>query len=184
MPRPVKWSRDLQSIRDRTLRSKTETWARKDLEALFGIGPSSAQTLTKAIGGVQAVGASHFVDRGSLLAFLDEMIAADSVEAALQKRLLEADPVPQPKALQVSLPDDLRHARLPDLPGNVTLEPGRIKIRATSAEAMVESLFTLALIMQNDLDRWSQVIEPPLEKPAYVDEDLREFPAHLRHGRD
>ncbi len=31
----------------------------------------------KAIGGVQTVGATHFVDRASLLAFLDEMIVAE-----------------------------------------------------------------------------------------------------------
>ncbi len=70
---------------------------------------------------------------------------------------------------------------LPDLPGNVTLEPGRIEIRADSAEAMVESLFTLALIMQNDLDRWSQLIEPPREEPAHIDDELKIFLAHLRH---
>ena len=98
----------------------------------------------------------------------------------MQKRLSEANPAPRPRALQVSLPDDLRHAMLPDLPGNVTLEPGRIEIRADSAEAMVESLFTLAMIMQNDLDRWSQLIEPPREKPVRIDEELRGFLSHLR----
>ena len=98
---------------------------------------------------MQTVGASHFVDRSSLLELLDEIITAESVEAALQKRLSEANPAPRPKALQVSLPDDLRHAMLPDLPGNVTLEPARIEIRADSAEAIVESLCTLAMIMQN-----------------------------------
>ncbi len=180
MPRPVQWSRDLQPIRERAQRSRTETWSRQDIEHLFGVSRASAKNLVKAIGGIQTVGAAHFVDRSSLLAFLDEMVAAESVEAALQMRLLEADPVPRPKALRVALPDDLRHAMLPDLPGNVTLEPGRIEITAESAEAMVESLFSLAIIMQNDLDRWSQLIEPPREKPAHIGEDLKAFLAHLR----
>ncbi len=180
MPRPVKWSRDLHNIRDAANRSRTETWSRPDIEHIFAVSRASAQSLMKAIGGVQSVGASHFVDRSSLLEFLDEMITAESVEAAFQKRLIGANPAPRPKPLQVSLPDDLRHAMLPDLPGNVTLEPGRIEIRADSAEAMVESLFTLALIMQNDLDRWSQLIEPPRENPAHVDDELRTFLNHLR----
>ena len=38
----------------------------------------------KAIGEVQAVGGTHFVDRTSLLAFLDQMIAAECVDDALR----------------------------------------------------------------------------------------------------
>lgn len=67
----------------------------------------------KAVGGIQVVGGTHFVDRGALLDFLDAMIAADSVEAALAARLAGAEPAPRSKALRVSLPDDLRHAMLP-----------------------------------------------------------------------
>ena len=179
MPRPVKWSRDLHHLREKAAGSRTETWSRQDIERLFGISRPSAQNLMKAVGAVQTVGAAHFVDRSSLLGFLDEMIAADSVEAALQKRLLEADPPPRPAALRVSLPDDLRHAMLPDLPGNVTLTPGRIEITANSATAMVESLFALAMIMQNDLDRWSDLIDPP--KPVEVgDDELRTFLSGMR----
>ena len=179
MPRPVKWARELHQLRERAIGSRTETWSRQDIERLFAISRPSAQNLMKAIGGIQTVGAAHFVDRSSLLAFLDEMIVAESVEAAVQKRLIEADPAPRPKALRVSLPDDLRHAMLPDLTPNVTLTPGRIEITADSATAMVESLFTLALIMQNDLDRWSDLIDPP--KPVEVqDEELRAFLTGLR----
>lgn len=115
MPRPVKWSRDLHLIRERAARSHTETWSRVDLEKLFGIGRASAQTLMKAIGAIQAVGGAHFVERPSLLGFLDAMIAAPSVEQALQARMLEAEPPPRPKPLRVPLPVGLRNAMLPDL---------------------------------------------------------------------
>ena len=179
LPRPVKWSRDVHLIRERALRSKTETWSRPDLEHLFGIRPSSAQSLMKAIGGVQAVGGTHFIERSALLEFLEAMIAADSVEAALAARLARAEPAPRSKALRVSLPEDLRGAMLPDLPRNVTLSPGRIEITAPTAAGMVEALMTLALVMQNDLERWQRLIEPPPE-PAAVDEDLKRFLAHLR----
>ena len=179
MPRPVLWSRDLHTLRERTTHSRIETWSRGDLEHLFGVSRASAKTLLKAIGNIQTVNKAHFVDRASLLAFLDDMIAADSVEAALQEKLAAAEPAPKPKALRVSLPEDLRRAMLPDLPANVSLSPGRIEITADTAIGMVESLFTLAMIMQNDLDRWQKAIEPP-PQPAEVDEELREFLAHLR----
>ena len=63
MPRPVKWSRDLHNIREAANRSRTETWSRPDIERIFAVSRASAQSLMKAIGGVQTVGASHFVDR-------------------------------------------------------------------------------------------------------------------------
>ena len=182
MPRPVLWSRDLHSLRERAARSRTETWSRADLEHLFGVSRASAKNLIKAIGNVQTVGGAHFVDRASLLGFLNDMIVADSVEGALQQRLARAEPAPRPKALQVSLPEDLRHAMLPDLPGNVTLSTGRIEITADTAVGMVESLFALAMVMQNDLERWQKAIEPP-PPPADLDADLKNFLVHLRQAQ-
>ncbi len=168
MPRPVKWSRDLHPIRERAQRAKTETWSRKDVERLFGLSRSSAQNLMKAIGEVQMVGAAHFVDRTSLLNFLDEMIAAPTVEEALRNRLENAAPAPRPKALHIALPKDLRHVMLPDLPESVKLSPGRIEITSNSAEGLAESLILLAMIMQNDLDRWTHAVS---HEPAQVSAD-------------
>jgi hypothetical protein len=44
MGRPVKWSRDLHSIRERAAHARTETWGRVDIEGLFGVGRATAQT--------------------------------------------------------------------------------------------------------------------------------------------
>lgn len=174
MARPVKWSRDLHRLRERASRSRTETWSRTDLEELFGIGRASAQSLMKAIGEVQAVGGAHFVERPALLVFLDAMIAAPSVEEALRARMAEAEPPPRPKTLRVSLPNGLRRARLPDLPPNVQLGPRRIEIQAESAVSMLESLLALAMVMQNDLDHFREVIEPP-RASSVEDEELRKI---------
>ena len=170
MARPVKWARDLHLLRERASRSRTETWSRQDLENLFAVGRATAQTLMKAIGEVQSVAGAHFVDRPSLLAFLDAMIAAPSVDEAMRARLTDAKPVPRPKALRVSLPADLRHAMLPDLPSNITLEPGRLEVRAETAESMLESLVALAMVMTNDLERFRAVVEPPRSLSRSEDE--------------
>lgn len=159
MPRPVKWSRDVHAIRERATRSQTETWSRQDIEHLFRISRPSAQSLMKAVGDVQTVGGTHFVERAALLGFLDEMITSDSIEEALRTRMLKAEPPPRPKPLRVTLPAELRCAMLPDLPGNITIEPGRLEIRAATAVSMLESLVTLAAIMGNDLDRFQQAVE-------------------------
>ncbi|MGI4827153.1 MAG: hypothetical protein ACRYFU_03035 [Janthinobacterium lividum] len=160
MARPVKWSRDLHAIREKAARSRAETWSRVDLEHLFGVGRATAQMLMKAIGDLQVVGGAHFVERTSLLRFLDAMIAAPSVDEALRARMLEAEPALKSKPLRVSLPNDLRSARLPDLPANIILAPGRLEITVSSAVAMLETLLALAMVMQNDLERFQEIVEP------------------------
>ncbi len=180
MARPVKWSRDLHPIRERASKARTETWSRPEIENLFGVGRATAQTLMKAIGEVQSIGGAHFIERLALLRFLDQMIAAPSVEQSLRDRVLEAEPVPKPKTLRMTIPADLRHAMLPDLPSNITLEPGRLEVRAETATAMLESLFTLAMIMQNDLDRFQHTIEQPPSPPPVEDKDLKNFLSNLR----
>ena len=170
MPRPVKWSRDAHLIRERAAHSRVETWSRQDIEHLFGIGRASAQTLMKGVGEIQAVGGAHFVERASLLAFLDAVIAAPSVEEGLRTRMLEAEPAPRPKPLRITLPSDLRSAMLPELPPNITLEAGRIELQAPTAEAMLESLMALAMVLQNDFDRIRDILEPPSNRPRFVDD--------------
>ena len=181
MARPVKWSRDLHPIRESAAHSRTETWSRVDIERLFGVGRASAQALMKAIGEVQTVGGTHFVDRTSLLRFLDEMTAADSVEAALRNRLLEADAPPSPRPLRVALPADLRSVTVRDLPDSIRLSAGRLEIDAPTTEAMLENLVLLAQAMTNDLGGFRAAVEirPPLTQ---VDDDLAAFLVSMRRS--
>ncbi len=179
MPRPVKWALDLHLLRERAQSSRTETWSRQDLEHLFSVGRATAQTLMKAIGNIQPIGATHFIDRASLLEFLDVMIAAPNVEEGLRDRLAAAEPAPARKRMKVSLPQDLRHAMLPDLPSNIALSTGLLEIRSQTAVEMLESLIALAMIMQNDLDRFQALIEPTRTSPV-EDADLRRWIERMR----
>ncbi len=183
MGRPVKWSRELHSIRERAAHARTETWSRVDIEELFGVGRATAQTLMKAIGEVQPVGGAHFVERSSLLGFLDAMIVAPDFDQAFRDRVREADAPPSPKPLRVALPADLRSVLLRDLPANITLSPGRLEIVADSTVVMLESLALLAQAMQNDLDQFQAVLDPPPPPPHVEDGELRAFLAELRSAR-
>lgn len=179
MARPVKWSRDVHPIRERAARSRTETWSRQDIERLFGISRASAQNLMKAIGQVQAVGGTHFVDRASLLNFLDQMVSADSVDEALRIKHESAEPVPRAGTLRLSLPDDLRRVTLKDLPTSVTLNHGELRVTGADAEQVIEGLLVLAQVMQNDLDSVRMRLNPPLGQ-APVDQELRNLFTNLR----
>ena len=150
-----------------------------DIEQLFGVGRATAQTLMRAIGEVQPVGGAHFVERSSLLSFLDAMIEAPNFDQALRSRVREADVPPSPKPLRIALPADLRSIMFRDLPANISLTPGRLEITAPSAEAMLESLALLAQAMQNDLDSVRAKLDPPVGSQP-VDEELQALFAALR----
>ena len=107
-----------------------------------------------------------------------------SVEAALQERLAAADPPPRRTPLRTSLPADLRQAMLEDLPPNVILSTDRLEITAPTAIAMLESLVTLALVMQNDLERFRAVLEPPPAPPEIGDQALEQMFGRLRERGD
>lgn len=180
MGRPVKWSRDLHSIRERAANARTETWGRLDLERLFGVGRATAQSLMKAIGEVQPVAGAHFVERSSLLAFLDTMMAAPNFDETFRSRIREAEIPPSRKPLRVALPSDLRSVMLRDLPTNISLSPGRLEITADSAVGIIESLALLAQAMQNDLGTISLILDPPPVPCRVKDDDLRALFDDLR----
>ena len=179
MPRPLKWSRDLHAIRDRADRSRTETWSRRDIQDLFSIGASSGQSLMRVIGEIQVVGGTYFIDRSSLLSFLDEMVQADSVEEAVRQRSESAAPIPRPAPLRASLPSELRRITLDDLPANVEVREGEVRITGADAEQVVKGLLLLAQVLQSDLDSVRQRLDPPPE-PLEVDAGLKQMLLSLR----
>ena len=108
------------------------------------------------------------------------MILAPSVEAILQERLAAADPPPRRSPPRIPLPADPRQAMLENLPANVTLGSGRVEITAPTAVVILESLVTLALNIQNDLERFRTVIEPPPAPPEIGNRELEQMFGRLR----
>src|ERR1700692_444005 len=114
MAKTISWSDRAYSIRERVQRSTIQTWRRRDIELLFELKRASAQNLMKLIGNVQTIGSTHFLDRSSLLQFLDEAVAAERVAEAVARRQLVTEPPPSRRAIKFSLPADLRSVMAKD----------------------------------------------------------------------
>ena len=183
MAKTISWADRAYSIRERVSRSTTQTWRRRDLENLFEIKRASAQNLMKLIGNVQSIGSTHFLDRASLLQFLDEVVAADHITDAVAHRHLVAEPPPSRKgqrALKLSLPRDLRSVMARDLPSNIQLSAGTLLIRGGDAMDIVRSLHLIAQAFQNDLDTMQSLLDPPVPQPHVDDEEIRSMFERLR----
>lgn len=179
MARLIKWRHDVHSILARVRNSKTETWTRYDLEIAFCVKRASAQSLMKAIGNVDNLGGKHVVSRDSIISYLEAMIQADDLSLEHRARLDMAEPVARPRGIPVSVPDDLRHIMIRDLPQEVAIEPGHIHVRGADPIAVIENLLRLAHALQNDLDTAMQHLTPSRPHPDPIDDDLRQLFANL-----
>ena len=110
MGRPVQWLRELHRLQAEAARSRVETFARRDIEQLFGVGRVQAQALIKAIGGLQAVAGAHFLERSGPAGLPRRAAPGTRPGQVLQARLEQAQPAPRPKPLRIRLPGSLRTA--------------------------------------------------------------------------
>lgn len=144
------------------MKSKAQTYTRQDVEALFEVKRVAAQNLMKLIGGIHAIGPIHVIDSSDLLVFLDRVIAAPSVAEGVQSCHLYKEPAPRIRPLRRSLPAELRSVMCRDLPSNVELKPGELRIVGQTAEEIFGGMLLLAQAVTNDLDTAITLLEPPV----------------------
>jgi hypothetical protein len=183
MAKTISWSDRAYNIRERVSLSTTQTWRRRDIERLFEVKRASAQNLMKLIGNVQTIGSTHFLDRSSLLAFLDEAVAADRVSETVARRQLLTEPPPSTtgaKGIKFSIPQDLRSVMAKDLPANIQLAPGSLLIQGNDAIDIVRSLYLVAQALQNDLHTMQALLDPPPPTPKVESDEIRSMFERLR----
>jgi hypothetical protein len=180
VPKPISWSYRLHEIRDRANGSKRELWSRQDIEELFEVKRVAAQRLMQTIGDLQTIGGKHFVERASLLEFLDQSVKTDNLSAMVQEARLEAGPPPKPQSLPAILPAELRSVMSPDLERN-GIEIGRdgdqayVKITGKDSIEIFERSLIYAQACKNDLGRIQDALDPVPAPPPIEDEELRSF---------
>jgi hypothetical protein len=185
--RPVKWITRLHEIRQRVLDSKIETWDRQAIENLFDVRRVTAQSLMRAIGELSNVAGAHLTSRSSLLDFLNHVLAADDMDAAVRTRIDTAAAAPsQKKGLRLPVPDELRAVRLRDLSKHIKIAPGLLTIEGADAFEILAHLAVLARALDNDLDSfvvaWNRAPLPSRVSPADMDLMWAELEA-MEHPR-
>jgi hypothetical protein len=183
LAKTISWSDRAYNIRERVSRSSLQTWRRRDIEDLFEVKRASAQNLMRLVGNVQSIGSTHFLDRSALLLFLDEVVAADRVSEAVAKRLVVTEPTPSRrsrKMLRFALPRELRSVMAKDLPSNIEVSAGSLRIRGADAMEIVRSLHLVAQALQNDLDTMQSLLDPPVPQPQVDDSEIRSMFERLR----
>jgi hypothetical protein len=134
------------------------------VERLFFVAERRARQLMAGLPGIQ-VGNAFAVDRLALLERLEQVAEGDAfrIEAERRERLTErlGDIRQQAAARRVRIPAaaDSRDRRLGDLPVDISLRPGELRIEFCGAEDLAAKLFELSQAMANDWLGFSRAVE-------------------------
>jgi hypothetical protein len=183
MAKTHSWGPRAPDILARVAASSRQSWRRPDIERLFEVRRATAQMLMKLTGGLHLVGATHLVDRSSLVAFLEEVLEAPTVAEGVARRWLAAEPAPDGRGLRqlhTALPADLQSIMARHLPPAIAFHPGSLVITGADSTAILENLVLLAQALQNDLATIQAMLDPPPQTPSVEQDELRAMFARLR----
>ena len=133
---------------------------RRDLERLFGVSKVRATQLMTAFGAGRT-GHLLTLPRAALLRQLrrQRTRAAFRHEATRREKVVTEIRRARLTGIRVAVPVEALEARLAGLPDGVSVEPGRIEVRFSSAQDAVGRLFALAQALTNDYERFEALVE-------------------------
>ena len=136
-----------------------EVLTRRDVEQLFGVSRARAATLMQTFG-AEMTGYQRTLPRTKLLRQLRKhrARAAFRGEATRRDRVVTAIRTARLTGIRVAVPVEAFDARLSGLPDGVSVEPGRIEVRFSSAQDAVGRLFALAQALTHDYEQFEALV--------------------------
>lgn len=171
MARPISWLPRLKDIQRSVAESVRSHYTRRDIENLFEIQPATANRLMEALP-TQKVGTGLLVEREVLAKFLEDVQLSADVDAVI-KSWRQRKSVPSRRALRSLVRRDLPQLAIGSLPANVTLEKGRVQVTFGTLDELVESLFILAQVLNDDLEEFSRRYEEQKTRDNADSKDIR-----------
>jgi hypothetical protein len=150
------------------LRALPYPWVdRAALERILGVGRRRAQQILEPCVR-QRAGSNGVAEREELIAHLNALASGETVyyENRRRRRLgkaiarLDQEWKERPKVL-VEAPAAIVNQELANLPAGVSLRPGEITVRFTTAEEALRKLLALAMAMGNDIDGFERMVSHP-----------------------
>jgi hypothetical protein len=167
MPDKPTWCGHLEEV-VRDLRSLPYPWVdRSTLERVLGVRRRRAQQILQPCVRQQA-GTTGVADREELIAHLERLASRESVYYERRRRQQLASALAkldrawkeQPRVL-IEAPSAIVNQELANLPRGVTLRPGEITVRFSTATEALEKLLAIAMAAGNDLEGFERLVLTP-----------------------
>ena len=160
MPAKPRWLLAIPDAIQQLEQLDQDLLTRRDLERLFGVSKVRATQLMTAFGAGRT-GHLLTLPRAALLRQLrrHRTRAAVRGEATRRARVVTAIRQARLTGIRVAVPREARAARLAGLPDGVSVAPGRIEVRFSSAQDAVGRLFALAQALTNDYEQFEALVD-------------------------
>jgi len=164
MARPISWLPRLPALTRAVSESVRSHYACSDLERLFEVQPRSAQMLMNLLPTVR-IGKSLLVEREALAALLGRLEAVEDPALELAAIRAEGKPTVVRRKLRELVQRDLS-VGVNSLPPNVHIERSSLAIRFTTVEELAASLWSVATLLEGDLEGFAERYEAVSEADA------------------
>jgi hypothetical protein len=158
MARPITWLPRLHEIRRSVADSVRSHYTRRELEILFQIQQGAASRLLEIVPTL-TVNGSYLAEREGLLAFLDKVSETEDV-TTLMRRLRAEKTAPTRRSVRNMVRRDTSPVSLAGIPDTLRLNRGHLDINFQTMEELVNTLYILARILDDDLEEFAREYEP------------------------
>lgn len=170
MARPITWLPRLHEIRRSVANSVRSHYTRAELETLFQVQQGAASRLMEVIPTLKVNG-GYLAEREGLLGFLERISDAEDVTTLMRE--LRADKnAPTRRSVRHMVRRDTSPVSLAGTPDTLRLARGHLEVDFKTMEELVGTLYTLARILDEDLEEFARAYEPT--KADEIDEGKKE----------
>lgn len=164
MPAQPAWFHRLDLILETLRGMESSHLDRLAVQKLFGVRERRARQLMAGLPGLRAGNASAVL-RLALIARLEETAVGGLFQWEVNRRSRVVEELDRTRrhlaARRVRIPAaaDVEYRRVRDLPGDITLKPGELRIEFFGAEDLAAKLFELSQAMSNDWATFARTVE-------------------------
>lgn len=163
MPAQPAWFHRLESILTELRGLRTDYLDRLAIERIFDVRERRARQIIAGLPGMR-IGNAAAVSRAALIRRLEETAAGDRFrwEAARRARVVDSLETLRRQAagrrVQFPAPADAGRRLFANLPPEIELRPGELRIRFAAAENLAAKLFELSQAMANDWEAFAKAL--------------------------
>ena len=171
MPAQPAWFHRLDEILETLRAMESSHLDRQAVQKLFGVRQRRARQLMAGLPGLRAGNASAVL-RVALIARLEDTASGGAFQWEINRRARVSEELDRTRrqlaARRVRIPAaaDVEERRLRDLPGDIKLKPGELRIEFFGAEDLAAKLLELSKAMSNDWPAFARAVEDDREQAA------------------
>lgn len=178
MARPISWQSNLAELHRRVQDSPRSLYGREDLERLFDVRRTAAQSLLELMPRL-VLGNGIVVEREALIQWLAMAIDAEDLGEHLAE-LRKNPPKPSRRKLRISLPRQLEDGNLQSIDRwNIELRRGKITLHFTTLDDLCGKLIQLSKVIDTPEFERRFCDAPPAAAISAAQQRLRDEAAQI-----